>query len=87
MESVKLPLDFQSSILSHSSYPENLPANSTTVYPSTRKLYKDRLDDLQQGLFVTNEELVEVAYREFDTASGKGTNINSHLRLRPNLVG
>ena len=72
MAPITLPQEFQSSLLNFIAFPENLPLSTTTVYASTLKDYKTRLDNAQNDLFVTDEELIEVPYREFDTASGEG---------------
>jgi len=73
MAPITLPSEFQNSLLNFITYPENLPLSSTTVYSSTHKAYRTRLDDAERDLFVTDEKLIEVPYREFDTASGDGT--------------
>ena len=69
---VTLPSEFQQSLFNFESYPENLMLMNTLAYPSTLKTYKSRLDEAEEELFVNDEALVEVPYRDFDTASGEG---------------
>jgi hypothetical protein len=69
MAEVRLPVDFQQSYLNYDSYPLNLIPNGTNNYRSSLESYKARLDAKASELFLSTEEFVHVAIRQFHDGS------------------
>lgn len=65
MAEVGLPVDFQQSYLNYRSYPLNLILNGTNNYRSSFESYKARLDAKSSELFLSTQEFVDVAIRQF----------------------
>jgi len=66
MAPVTVSAEFQKSFDEFKDYPRNLVPRGTNVHTSTLESYEARIDQADKdGLFVTDESMIEVQYREF----------------------
>jgi hypothetical protein len=72
MSSLNIPDDLRRSFVDFASYPENLVVKSPTAYRSKLTTYKNVLDERSPKLFIKDEALVNLPYREFNRGGDEG---------------
>lgn len=67
-----LPQELKQSFLDYENYPLNIVVKGKDAYRSKLQSWKDKLDERESGLFLTNEKHIELPIRDLYGSAGTG---------------